>query len=95
MKKFAVTLVAIAVFVGMTGVGAFAQKKSVEDMFANLDKNGDKKLSAEEFVGNRTGQKADAANAMFKRADKNKDGSVTLDEFKAARKGGGKKKKDS
>jgi Ca2+-binding EF-hand superfamily protein len=64
-------------------------KASPEETFAKLDKDGDKKLSKEEFVGKRKGDKATSAEAMFKKKDKDNDGFLTLEEFKA----GGKKPK--
>ena len=69
------------------------KKRDPEAIFKKLDKDGNGKLTLEEFKGKRTGEKAEAAEKRFKRLDKDGDGSVTLEEFKAAFKK--KKKKDS
>jgi Ca2+-binding EF-hand superfamily protein len=75
---------------------SFAQEKKEEKKkadpaaaFAKKDKNGDGKLSKEEF----TAGAKDAAKSeqQFTARDKDKDGSVSKEEFTAA---GGKKKKD-
>lgn len=69
----------------LCGSPADAQEKKKPDLdaqFKRLDKNGDGKLSLEEFKGNRTGEKAEKAETQFKRMDKNNDGFLTLEEFK-------------
>ncbi len=65
------------------------KKPDLDAAFKKLDKNSDSKLTEEEFVAKRTGEKADAAKKTFKRLDKNSDNSVSLEEFKNR----GKKKK--
>jgi hypothetical protein len=61
-----------------------AKKVSVEDRFAKMDKNGDKKLSLEEFMGRATSEETKKAREkQFAEMDKDKDKSVTLDEMKA------------
>jgi hypothetical protein len=57
--------------------------------FAKKDKNGDGKLSKEEFTAG--AKDAAKAETQFAARDKDKDGSVSKEEFTAA---GGKKKKD-
>ncbi len=87
MKK----ILALMMVIGLS-VPAFAADKpkpTPEEAFAKLDKNSDKLVSKEEFVGKKTGEKLTAAEAMFKKKDKNSDGSLDLEEFKA----GGKKPK--
>ncbi len=70
------------------GMTAFSQdqKRTPEESFARMDKNADKKLSLEEFVGRKQGDKADKAKANFKKMDKNQDEFLTLEEMKAGRK---------
>lgn|GEM_PF-1235260 len=85
MKKL--SLVALAL-VGMFAwnAGAYAQKggekPDLDTQFKRLDKDSDGKLTEEEFVGKREGEKADKAKAQFKKLDKNSDGSLSLEEFK-------------
>lgn len=64
---------------------AFAQDKkpNPEEAFKKMDKNGDSKVSLEEFKGKREGDKAAAAEKQFKAKDKDSDGFLTLEEFKA------------
>lgn len=58
-----------------------------EEVVAKFDKNGDKKLSLEEFFAMAKFKKekdpAAAAKKSFEEADANKDGSVTAEELKA------------
>lgn len=84
MKKFITLVLALTLVVGPVGIGMAQQKKKTpEERFAALDKNGDKKLSEEEFIGKAEGDKAEAAKKRFKKVDKDGDGSVSLEEFKA------------
>lgn len=59
-------------------------KRDPEAAFKKLDKNGDGKVSKEEF----TAKAKDAAKAdkAFAKLDKNGDGFLTLEEFKGAKK---------
>lgn len=66
-------------------------KKSPEQRFSRLDKDGDKKLSKDEFVGKKQDEKKAKAEKRFGRLDKDSDGFLSLEEFKAA----GKKKQDN
>ena len=88
MKKF----LALALVAGicMPVMAQEKKAKSPEEQFAAMDKNGDKKLSKEEYVGAAEGEKKTKKEDNFKRLDKNSDGSIDLDEFKA----GAAKKKD-
>jgi Ca2+-binding EF-hand superfamily protein len=81
-------LAAVAILGLASGTFAFAQDAGkAEEAFKKLDKNGDSKLTLEEF---KEGAKdATKAEGRFKRIDKDGDGNVTLEEFKA---GFGKKK---
>jgi Ca2+-binding EF-hand superfamily protein len=87
MKVF-LSLVLAAVLCS-PALAADEKKPDAAAQFKKLDTNNDGKLSKEEFVGKRKGDKADKAAEAFKKKDKNGDGSLSLEEFK----GGGKKKK--
>jgi Ca2+-binding EF-hand superfamily protein len=80
-------LVVFAMSFGSIDSAVAAAKKDPEARFKKLDKNSDSKLSLEEFVGKKTGEKKEKAEKAFKKRDKDGDGSLTLEEFK------GKKKK--
>jgi Ca2+-binding EF-hand superfamily protein len=88
MKKWIAVLFVFTFLLGLgtVSVSAQNQKRTPEENFARMDKNGDKKLSLEEFVGRREGEKADRAKENFKKLDKDNDGFLTLDEFKAGQK---------
>ncbi|MEZ6055174.1 MAG: EF-hand domain-containing protein [Planctomycetaceae bacterium] len=93
MTKFTVSLLASFIMAAMFIAPTFGadEKKDAPDpevVFKKLDKDGDSKLSFEEFKGKREEEKARKA---FDAKDKNKDGSLSLEEFKAMP----KKKKDA
>jgi hypothetical protein len=88
------------VLVGGLAAGAFAAEKgdkkapaSPEAAFKAKDKDGNGKLSKDEFVGKLDGDKKAAAEKRFASADKNGDGSLDATEFAAAMAGGKKKDK--
>lgn len=87
MKKF----LALAIAFGLTSPAFSADKPkpTPEDQFKKMDKDGNGKISFDEFKGKREGDKLAAAEKQFKAKDKNSDGSLDLEEFKA----GGKKAK--
>ncbi len=101
MKKMICALSAIAIL--MTSVGLATaedkpkKKRDPAAIFKKLDKDSNGKLSKEEFLGKREGDKKAAAEKAFARKDKNKDGSLSLEEFsakpkkKAPKKDGAKK----
>lgn len=61
-----------------------AKKVSMEDRFAKMDKNGDKKLDLDEFKGRVTKEESiKERETQFAEMDKDKDKAVTLDEMKA------------
>ncbi|MCA9204838.1 MAG: hypothetical protein KDA59_17410 [Planctomycetales bacterium] len=95
MKKLICCLTMATMLFGsaMTARAADEKKKpDPEATFKRMDKDSDGKLTEAEFIGKRTGEKADMAKKAFARKDANKDGSLTLEEFKATPKP--KKKKD-
>ena len=53
-------------------------------MVQGLDKNGDGKISKDEFIGKKTGEAKEEAEKAFAAKDKDKDGSLSKDEFTAA-----------
>jgi len=62
-----------------------ANVSSLEERFKELDKNGDKSLSLEEFkAAPWFKDRPDRAEAAFKRMDSNNDGKVSFDEFSKA-----------
>jgi len=58
------------------------KRQSVEDVFKKLDKNGDGKVTLDEFRAFPGIKDKEAAAKAFKKADANKDGSLSLDEFR-------------
>lgn len=62
---------------------ARADDAQIEAKFKSLDKNGDSKLSMEEFVAGRgSEQTEEQAKAAFEKADINQDGFLSLVEYK-------------
>ena len=84
MKKFLVFVVAAGLCLPL--VAQEKKAKTPEEQFAAMDKNGDKKLSKEEYVGAAEGEKKTKKEDRFKALDKNNDGSIDLEEFKAGQK---------
>ncbi len=86
MRRLACMLSVFAVlgFLGTPFAMAKADKpkKSPEVRFKNLDKNGDEKLSLEEFLGKRSGDQKTKGEKQFSKRDKDGDGALTLEEFK-------------
>ncbi|WP_425614150.1 EF-hand domain-containing protein [Anatilimnocola sp. NA78] len=83
MKK----LLALLVVFGLCAP-VMAQEKKAEpaEQFKKLDTNSDGKLTKEEFLGKRKGEKATKAEETFKKKDKDGDGSLTLEEFTGKKK---------
>jgi EF-hand domain pair len=90
MKRLLMLALATGFLGGMLGDVALAGKKGKKKdpmaVFKKLDANGDKKLSETEFVGKKTGKKADKARKRFKKLDKSGDGFLSFEEFKARKK---------
>ena len=84
MKKFLALVMAAGVC--MPVMAQEKKDKTPEEQFAAMDKNGDKKLSKEEYVGAAEGEKKTKKEDRFKALDKNNDGSIDLEEFKAGQK---------
>lgn len=84
MKRLVAVLMALALVV-VFGVGAASATEGAKpcpDTFKALDKNGDGKLSADEF---KAGGK-DMTEDAFKAKDANKDGALTVEEMCGAAK---------
>jgi len=65
------------------GAKGEGKKVSVEDRFAKMDKNGDKKLELAEFMGRATSEETKKEREkQFAEMDKDKDKAVTLEEMK-------------
>jgi len=98
MTKWLCGLLAVALVGGITLAPVAAKPKKedgkkpdLKEVFKKKDKDGDDKLSEEEFVGKRKDEEAKAkAKKQFARKDKDGDGFLTLEEFTAPPK---KKKK--
>lgn len=79
-------LLAVAVALSSFGVlksAAAAPAKSPEERFSMMDKDGNKKLSLDEFVGKKKNEKKEKAEKRFKKLDKDSDSALSLEEFKA------------
>lgn len=88
MKTLFSGLTALSLFAGMFALPASAAdekpKPNPEEQFKKMDKNGDEKLSWEEFKGKQKDEeKLAAREKQFKAKDKNKDMFLSLEEFKA------------
>jgi Ca2+-binding EF-hand superfamily protein len=81
MKKFLVMIVAVGLCLPL--VAQEKKAKTPEEQFAAMDKNGDKKLSKEEYLGNSEGEKRTKKEDRFKNLDKNSDNYLSLEEFQA------------
>ncbi len=88
MLRLTVWSLIVALFAGATSatIAADKPKRSPEKRFAKMDRNGDEKLSSEEFVGKRKDEKKAKAEKVFGRLDKDDDGFLTLEEFKTRKK---------
>ena len=92
MSRLLCAFLAAVLLFGVTLTANAAPEKKKPDpaeQFKKLDANSDGKVSEAEFVGKKTGEKADKAKAAFAKKDKNGDGSLTMEEFAP------KKKKDA
>ena len=76
----------------LAGVPAAAQKKGAdpERQFRKADRNGDGKVTLEEFKGKGDNTKREKA---FRKRDNNGDGALSLEEFTAAGQKGKKRKR--
>lgn len=94
MKRLISLLVVVLVCLMAANVSAQEKKKgekkarpSLEERFKQLDKNGDKSLSLEEFkAAPWFKDRPDRAEAAFNRMDENNDDKVTWEEFAKAMK---------
>ena len=86
MRRFLTSMFVALCVVGLGYSAASAQDKpkpTPEERFKKADKNGDGKVSEDEFVGKKTGEEADKAKEIFKKKDKDGDGFLTLEEYSA------------
>lgn len=63
--------------------GARVERK-MEKRFAEVDRDGDGRLSREEFAATRVGQRAEDPDAAFARVDADGDGRLSREEMRAA-----------
>lgn len=83
----AVLLLVFSMVPAPSALGAEGKpKKPAEERFAKIDKDGDKKLSLDEFVGKKTDEKKEKATKRFSKLDKDSNESLSLDEFVAGQK---------
>jgi Ca2+-binding EF-hand superfamily protein len=89
MRSLLTAMLGLTVGLGVLSLSHAQDQKNdkdapdVEAQFKKIDKNGDQKLSMEEFVDGRpSDQTEQQATASFAKADKNKDNSLTLAEYK-------------
>jgi Ca2+-binding EF-hand superfamily protein len=104
MAKFFSGLLALALILSISSGVAFAKgkggrkggkrgKQTIDQLFAEFDKDKDGKLSKTEFADLQAAQAKQKADTTFAKLDTDHDGSLSLDELKAAGgKSGGKKK---
>jgi hypothetical protein len=92
MRQFTRWVLAAGLLVAFSAAAPAADKptKSPEVRFSKLDKNGDQKLSLEEYIGKKTEARKEKAEKRFARCDKDADKALSLEEFKTPP----KKKKD-
>ena len=89
MRSATIWSVVLALVLGMAVVPCVYaapdddKKPDLEEVFKKRDKDGDGKVSLEEFVGKRKDEAKEKAEKQFKRKDKDSDGFLTLEEFKA------------
>lgn len=82
---------AVVVMVVLTGSVSAKEKEGAdkpappgaEKVFAHKDKDGNGKLSLEEYLGKIPADKAEKAKARFAKLDTDASGDLNLDEFKA------------
>lgn len=89
MKNTSITLAALAVTALFTPCHAQDSsekpKRTPEEAFAKLDKDGNKSVSKDEFMASKKAQQdPEKATKKFGKMDTDGNGSVSLDEFKAA-----------
>jgi hypothetical protein len=92
MRRFTGFVLAAGMLVAFSAAVSAADKakKPPEVRFSKLDKNGDQKLSLEEYIGKKTDARKEKAEKRFARCDKDADKALSLEEFKTPP----KKKKD-
>jgi hypothetical protein len=82
MKKILTLALIAGMFMPLLSGAQEKKGKSPEERFAALDKNGDKKLSKEEFLAPLDAEKKDKGGTRFDMGDKDKDGFLSLEEYK-------------
>ncbi len=83
MRRLTTWMMILAIL-GTSAPAALAAKpkKTPEERFAKLDKDGDKKLSEDEFVNSKKNDDAKTkAGKRFTKLDKDKNGSLSFEEF--------------
>ncbi len=104
MRKLIVGTIVCVMVMGVVGSslakgdGEAKKKRDPAAAFTKRDKDGDGKISVDEFVGKKEGDAAEKMKKAFGKKDKDGDGFLTKDEMlakggKAKGEGKGKKKK--
>lgn len=81
MKKILAMLIATSLCMPLV-VGAGDKSKSPEERFKGRDKDGNGKLTKEEFLASVAEQKKEKAGERFAAMDKDESGDLSLEEYK-------------
>jgi hypothetical protein len=76
---------------GSTGTASLSRSQALQDLFSDIDANGDSEISKQEFENalGAGGTNVAAADQVFNQIDSNGDGEINLNELKSALQGAG------
>ncbi|SFI48722.1 EF-hand domain-containing protein [Planctomicrobium piriforme] len=89
MKKLTLsllTVLSLSAFSSFAMAQADGEKPDLDATFKKMDKDSDGKVTQEEFLGKKEGDKLEKAKTLFSKLDKDSDGKLTLEEFKDRKK---------